>query len=533
MTLLYRGEFNMTELDIYLKSMGLSLAAMVLIFTGYLLRHFFAKKSLKAAEHEAKALKEFSTREAENRKKEIELSGKDLMIKLRQEFEKETVDRREEVATAEKRITQKEESLEKKVDLLEKKEKDVNNRLGDVRQQEDSIKKMNEELSIMIDKEKHLQEISKLTPEEAKSLLLSRLSEELTHEKAIRIRKMEDEIKENVDKKARNIISTAIQRCASDHTAETTISVVALPNDEMKGRIIGREGRNIRALEMATGVDIIIDDTPEAVTISGFDIVKREIARIALENLIADGRIHPGRIEEVVEKAQKMMETKIKEEGEKAAFDLGIHDMHPELLKLVGRLKYRTSFGQNALLHTIEVARLIGVMASQLGLDHKLAMRAGLLHDIGKVVSQDVEEGTHAIVGGNLSRKYGENEEVAKAVESHHEEVEMSTIYGVLVCAADAISAARPGARAETLETYVKRLENLESIATSFKGVEKSFAMQAGREIRIIVDHEKINDDESIVMARDIRKRIEEEMEYPGQIKVIVIRETRSIQYAK
>ncbi len=522
------------ELEITLKSVWYFIAFVVAFFSGYLVRWFFAGKKIKEAEQKAKELMEMSTREMENRRKEAELAGKDLMIKLRQDFERETKERRDEITTAEKRIAQKEENLEKRVDLLEKKEKDINARLGTLRQEEDNIKQKVDHLNKLIDEEKQrLQAISSLSQEDAKSLLLSRLSDELTHEKATMIRKNEEEIKEASDKKARQIISQAIQRCASDHASETTISVVALPSDEMKGRIIGREGRNIRALEMATGVDIIIDDTPEAVTISGFDMVRREVARIALENLIADGRIHPGRIEEVVEKAKKEIENKIKEEGERVTFELGVHNMHTELVKLVGRLKYRTSFGQNALQHTKEVAQLMGHMAAMLSLDVKTAVRAGLLHDIGKVVSQEVEEGTHAIVGGNLARKYGESEDVAKAVESHHEEVEMSTIYGVLVCAADAISAARPGARAETLETYVKRLENLEKISNSFKGVEKSFAMQAGREIRIIVDPEKINDDESIVMARDIRKRIEEEMEYPGQIKVIVIREIRSIEYAK
>jgi len=522
------------EMDVMVRSVVLSISAILLIFAGYLLRYFFAGKKIKGAEKRAKELKAGSEREAETRKKETELAGKDLMIKLRQDFEKETKERRDEVTASEKRITQKEEGLEKRVDLLEKKEKDVTGRTTVLHDKEISIKEKEDGLSKLIEEEKkRLQDISKLTPDEAKKLLLSRLEEELTHEKAVKIRKMEDEIKENVDKKARQIISTAIQRCASDHTSETTISVVPLPSDEMKGRIIGREGRNIRALEMATGVDIIIDDTPEAVTISGFDIVRREIARMALSNLIADGRIHPGRIEEVVEKAKKDLEVKVKEEGDRAAFDLNIHNMHPELLKLVGRLKYRTSFGQNALQHTKEVAQLMRIMSHQVGLDPDIAARAGLLHDIGKVVSQDVEEGTHAIVGANLARKYGESETVSKAIESHHEEVEMSTIFGVLVCAADAISAARPGARAETLQTYVKRLENLEAIANSFKGVEKSFAMQAGREIRIAVDPERINDDESIVLSRDIRKRVEEEMEYPGQIKVIVIRETRAIDYAK
>jgi len=513
------------------------LSASICIFSflaGYVIRWIFAGERIKLAEHRAKELKQSTEREVENRKKESELAARDLLIKIRQDFEKETKDRREEVLSAEKRILQREENLDKRVDLLEKKEKDIAQRTNSLHMDEIAIKEKKDHLEQLVAEEKkRLQVISNLTPEEAKKLLLSRLDDELVPEKAARIRRAEEEIKETVDKKARFMISTAIQRCASDHTAETTVSVVSLPSDEMKGRIIGREGRNIRALETATGVDIIIDDTPEAVTISGFDMIRREIARIALENLVADGRIHPGRIEEVVEKAKKELEERIKEEGERAAFDLGIHGMHPELLKIVGRLKFRTSFGQNALQHTKEVSYLIGVMAGLLGLDPKLAMRAGLLHDIGKVVSQDVEEGTHAIVGGNLARKYGESEEVARAVESHHEEVERNTLYGILVCAADAISAARPGARAETLETYVKRLENLETIANSFKGVEKAFALQAGREIRIIVNPEKINDDEAIVMARDIRKKIEEEMEYPGHIKVLVVRETRATEYAK
>lgn len=503
------------------------------IVLGYFLSRFFADQKLSNAQNRAKELTEMAKRDAEHRKKEADLAAKDLLIKLRQDFEKETKDRREEVAASEKRMLQREENLEKRADLLEKKEKDINSRMGTLQQEETDVKRKKEELEKLIGEEKQrLLSISSLTQEEAKRLLLSRLEEELTQEKATMLRKMEEEIREGAEKKARDIITTAIQRCASDHTAETTISVVSLPSDEMKGRIIGREGRNIRALEMATGVDIIIDDTPEAVTISGFDMVRREIARLALENLIADGRIHPGRIEEVVEKAKKELEQKIKEEGEKAAFDLGIHGMHPELLKYVGKLKYRTSFGQNGLQHTKEVATLMGLMASQLGIDVKLAKRAGLLHDIGKVVGPEME-GTHAIVGGQLARKYGEHPDVAKAVESHHEEVEMSTMLGVLVCAADAISAARPGASAETLETYVKRLESLETIANSFKGVDKAFALQAGREIRIMVSPEKVNDDSSIVMARDIRKKIEDTMEYPGQIKVIVIRETRAVEYAK
>lgn len=522
------------ELNIYIQSLVLSLFAIIVFFAGYLLRWFFAGKKLRSAEAKAKSLMEKAETDAESRQKEIEIQGKDLMIKLRQDFEKETRDRREENIGTEKRLTQKEENLEKRVDLLENKEKDIESRLIELQKNEENISRKSEELTGLIAEEKsRLQKISSLSEGEAKKLLLSRLDEEIIEEKAVRLRTMEEEIRENSDKTAKNIISNAIQRCSSEHTAATTVTVVALPSDEMKGRIIGREGRNIRALEAAAGVDIIIDDTPEAVTISGFDMYRREIAKIALESLIADGRIHPGRIEEVVEKAKKEMDRIIKEEGEKTAFDLGIHGMHIELLKLVGKLKFRTSYGQNGLEHTKEVAMLMGSMASQLGFDPKLAMRAGLLHDIGKVVGQDVEEGTHAIVGGNLSRKYGEKEEVANAVESHHEEVQSNTLYGALVCAADAISAARPGARAETLETYVKRLENLEKIANSFKGINKSYALQAGREIRIIVDPDKINDDESLVLARDVRKKIEEEMEYPGQIKVIVLREKRAVEYAK
>ena len=516
------------------KSIVYSFIFIISFGVGYTVRWVFAGKRIKATEEKVNELKEAAEREFENRKKEAELAAKDLLLKMRQDFEKETKERREEVLSGEKRILQREQNIDKRVDLLEKKEKDINNRIAVLHSDEVAIKQKKDELEqILTEEKKRLQTIANLTPEEAKKLLLSRLDEELVQEKAMRLRKMEEEIRDTSDKKARQIITTAIQRCASDHTAETTVSVVSLPSDEMKGRIIGREGRNIRALETATGVDIIIDDTPEAVTISGFDMVRREIARITLEHLVADGRIHSGRIEEVVEKAKREMEDRFKEEGERAAFDLGIHGMHPELLKLVGKLKFRTSFGQNALQHTREVAYLMGVMASQLGLDAKIAMRAGLLHDIGKVVGQDVEEGTHAIVGASLARKHGEPEEVARAIESHHEEVEMSTIYGILVCAADAISAARPGARAETLETYVKRLENLEAISNSFKGVEKAYALQAGREIRVIVNPERINDDEAIVMARDLRKKIEEEMEYPGHIKVLVIRETRAIEYAK
>lgn len=522
------------ELNIYVRSVILFLFFIISFFLGYLLRWFFAGKKLREAEEKAKRLMEFAEKDAEARKKEVEIQGKDLMIKLRQDFEAESKQRREEILSAEKRIQLKEENLDKRVDLLDRKEKDINSRLARLQEDEKSIQAKDKQLADLIQEEKQrLQKIASMSEEDAKKLLLSRVDEELLHEKATRIRSAEEEIKDTINKKSQEIITTAIQRCASEHTSGSTVTVVMLPSDEMKGRIIGREGRNIRALEAAAGVDVIIDDTPEAVTISSFDMYRREVAKIALGNLIADGRIHPGRIEEVVEKAKKELDNTIKEEGEKTAFDLGIHGMHQELLKLVGRLKFRTSYGQNGLQHTREVAMLIGSMASQLGLDPKIAMRAGLLHDIGKVVGQDVEEGTHAVVGGNLARKYGESEEVANAVESHHEEVERTSLYGALVCAADAISAARPGARAETLETYVKRLESLESIANSFKGVSKSYALQAGREVRVIVDPDKINDDEAIVMARDIRKKVEEGMEYPGQIKIMVLREKRAVEYAK
>ncbi len=501
---------------------------------GYLLSRIFKSRQMKQIENEAASIREMAQREASAIKKESELHAKDMMIKLRQEFELETKQRREELTNTERRLVQKEDNVEKRLDLLDKKEKDQATRFETLKQKEQENAQKATELAGLIQQEKDtLFRISNLSREEAKNMLLARLDEELIHEKATRIRQMEEEIKESADKKGRELISLAMQRCASDHAAETTISMVALPSDEMKGRIIGREGRNIRALEQATGVDIIIDDTPEAVTISGFDMVRREVARLALEQLVSDGRIHPGRIEEVVEKAKKMLEQKIKEEGEAAVFELGIHNMHPELVKLIGRLKYRTSFGQNVLQHTKEVARLMGVMAHQLGLDPQLAKRAGILHDIGKVVAAEAEEGTHAVVGARLARKFGEVEVVARAVESHHNEVEMASIFGVLVCVADTVSASRPGARAESLETYIKRLEGLEKIAYSFKGIEKAFALQAGREIRILVDPAKLNDDEAVVMARDIRTKIEAEMEYPGQIKVLVVRETRAVEFAK
>jgi len=507
--------------------------ALIAGLAGYLVRRYIAEKKVQDAEAKAKYILEQANKEAQDRRREAELEAKDQLYRMRQDFERETKDRRQEIANLEKRLSQKEENIDRRLGLLEAKEKEIEAKYENLRKQEELLKAKDSQLQALIAEEKErLQKISSLSAEEAKQILLSRLSEELNFEKAVFIKKQEEEAKGVAEKKAQEIISLAIQRCAAEHTVESTVSVVNLPNDEMKGRVIGREGRNIRALEMATGVDVIIDDTPEAVTLSCFDTVRREIARLSLEKLISDGRIHPGRIEEIVEKAKKEMDEKIREEGERAAFDAGVNGLHPELIKLLGRLRYRTSFGQNALQHSKEVSYLLGMMASELKLDFKLGRRIGLLHDIGKAVDHQVE-GTHAKLGADLARKYNEAPEIVAAIEAHHEESEPKSFYAVLAIAADAISATRPGARRETLETYIKRLDKLESIANLFKGVEKSYAIQAGREIRIIVQPEKISDSDSINLARDIRKKIEEGMEYPGQIKVTVIRETRAIEYAK
>lgn len=507
--------------------------ALISTYLGYLLRRYVAERKIQDAEAKAKYILEQAKKEAEGLRRETELEAKDLLYRMRQDFEHQTEDRRQEIANLEKRLTQKEENIDRRLELLEKKEKDVELRHDNIQRQEASIKAKENQLHLLIAEEKErLQKISSLSIEEAKQILLNRLNEELNAEKAVLIKKQEEELRTTLDKKAKEILSLAIQRCAAEHVVESTVSVVTLPNDEMKGRVIGREGRNIRALEMATGVDVIIDDTPEAVTLSCFDTIRREIARLSLEKLIADGRIHPGRIEEIVEKTKREMEEKIREEGERAAFEAGVNGLHPELIKLLGRLKYRTSFGQNALQHSKEVSFLLGLMASELGLDFKLGRRIGLLHDIGKAVDHQIE-GTHATIGAELAKKYNESGEVCAAIEAHHEEAQPQTLYAVLAVAADAISATRPGARRETLETYIKRLEKLESIANLFKGVERSYAIQAGREIRVIVQPEKISDSEAINLVRDIRKKIEEDMEYPGQIKVTVIRETRAIEYAK
>ncbi len=508
-------------------------AALISFSLGYFVRRYLAEQKTGEAEAKARAIIDQAHKDAETRLRTAELESKDLLYKMRQEFEQQTKDRRQEIANMEKRLTQKEENIDRRLDLLEKKEKDIENRQDNMRKVEEAFKVKENQLHILVAEEKErLQKIASLSLEEARQILLSRLNEELNSEKAQLIKRQEEDLRATVDKKAVELVSLAIQRCAAEQTVESTVSVVNLPNDEMKGRVIGREGRNIRALEMATGVDVIIDDTPEAVTLSCFDPVRREIARLSLEKLISDGRIHPGRIEEIVEKTKKEMDEKIKEVGERAAFDAGVENLHPELIKLLGRLKYRTSFGQNALQHSLEVSYLMGVMASEIGLDFKLARRVGLLHDLGKALDYQIE-GTHAKIGADVAKKYNETHEVIHAIEAHHEETPLASPYAVLAVAADAISAARPGARRETLETYIKRLEKLESIANQFKGVDKTFAIQAGREIRIMVQPEKISDNDAVTMAREIRKKIEEGMEYPGQIKVTVIREIRAIEYAK
>jgi len=475
---------------------------------------------------ESNRLKEDAEREAESKKKEAILEAKEEVHRLRNDLERESRDRRNEVQRLERRLIQREELLDKKGDALEKKEESLSRKQQEI----DDLQASVEELYGK--QREELQRLSGLTSEEAKQILLEEVNKEIKHEAAIMIKEVEAKAKEEADKKAREIITYSIQRCAADHVAETTVHVVTLPNDEMKGRIIGREGRNIRTLETLTGVDLIIDDTPEAVILSGFDPIRREVARIALEKLIIDGRIHPARIEEMVEKAKKEVENDIKEEGEQATFETGVHGLHLELIKLLGRLKYRTSYGQNVLKHSIEVAYLAGLMASELGIDPTMATRAGLLHDIGKAVDHEVE-GPHAIIGSEVAKKYRESSIVVNAVGAHHGDLEFQSLEAVLVQAADAISAARPGARRETLEAYIKRLEKLEEIANTCEGVDKSYAIQAGRELRIMIKPEEVDDAGSVEMARNIAKKIESELEYPGQIKVNVIRETRAIEYAK
>ena len=505
------------------------IAIIILIVIGFIQRAMINKASknrIESLQKEAEGVLEDAKKESEALKKEVILEAKEEAHKLRNDLEKESRERRSELQRLERRLLQREESLDKKSDLLEKKDEGLNDRVIEIENIENGVKSLYEE------QRSELERISNLTTEEARKILLDQVNREVKHEAAIMIKDVESKAKEESDKRAREIITNAIQRCAADHVSESTVYVVALPNDEMKGRIIGREGRNIRTLETLTGVDLIIDDTPEAVILSSFDPIRREVARIALEKLIVDGRIHPARIEEMVERAKKDVENDIKEEGEQATFETGVHGLHPEVIKLLGRLKYRTSYGQNVLKHSIEVAYLAGLMASELGLDVNLARRAGLLHDIGKGVDQEYE-GPHALIGGDLAKKYHESPAVVNAISAHHGDVEMQTLEAVLVQAADAISAARPGARRETLEAYIKRLEKLEEIATSYEGVEKSYAIQAGREIRIMVKPDQVDDAGAVEMARNIVKNIEEQLEYPGQIKINVIRETRAVDYAK
>ena len=514
---------------------GIAIAVIIVsIIAAAVISHFVTVSNLKKnaeskignADSKAREIIDDAVKTAEAKKKESLLEIKEESIKNKNELEKETKERRAELQRYEKRVLSKEEALEKKADAIEKREAGFTAKEEQLRQREAKVEELSKQ------RVQELERISGLTSEQAKEYLLKTVEEDVKHDTAKMIKEMEAQAKEDADKKAKEYVVTAIQRCAADHVAETTISVVQLPSDEMKGRIIGREGRNIRTLETMTGVELIIDDTPEAVVLSGFDPIRREVARIALEKLIVDGRIHPARIEEMVEKAQKEVDAMIREEGEAAALEVGVHGIHPELIKLLGRMKFRTSYGQNALKHSIEVAQLAGLLAGEIGLDVRIAKRAGLLHDIGKSIDHDVE-GSHIQIGVDLCRKYKESATVINAVEAHHGDVEPETLIACVVQAADTISAARPGARRETLETYTNRLKQLEDITNRFKGVDKSFAIQAGREIRVMVVPEQVSDADMVLMARDIAKQIEYELEYPGQIKVNVIRESRVTDYAK
>jgi ribonuclease Y len=507
------------------------LAAGVVI--GLFLHKKLAAARIRLAEQKTREAAEEAKRKAEAMRREAELQAKDFLFQAKADFEAEGKERRQEIANLEKRLLQKEENLEKRIDLFDQKESNLSKREKTILQQERNVSEMEKKYQSLLGEQRQLLErIAGITADEAKERFMKLVESEMRHESAKLIKRIEEETQNQAENKAREIIVNAIQRYAADYVAEETVSVVNLPNEEMKGRIIGREGRNIRALEAACGVDLIVDDTPEAVIISGFNPVRREIARVTLERLITDGRIHPGRIEEIVAKAQEEIEKAIREAGERATFDVGVHGINPELVKMIGKLKYRTSFAQNVYQHSLEVAFLAGTMAAELGMNVKQAKRAGLLHDIGKAVDHEVE-GSHALIGADLARKHGEGHKIVHAIAAHHDDEKPSSMLDVLIQAADALSAARPGARWEMLETYVKRLEDLEKIAYSFPGVAKAFAIQAGREIRVMVENEEISDTDSAMLSRDIARKIENELSYPGQIRVTVIRETRAVEYAK
>lgn len=514
-------------------SLFLIIVSVVAFLLGLYVNRLMGKRKVEEYERIGKRILEDARKEADVILKEANIQARDMIVQARSEIDQELRQRRSEIQSIEKRLAQKEFNLDRKMEALDEKEEELRRKEAELRQKEDFLNaKIEEYEALRLKETERLEYISGITQEEAKRILISMVEEQARHEAIKVMKRIEEEAKENADKKAKEILALAVQRYAGDYVGETTVSVVPLPNDEMKGRIIGREGRNIRAFEAATGVDVIIDDTPEAVILSCFNPIRREIARIALERLISDGRIHPARIEEVVAKVSEEMEERIKEAGERAFFDLGIHNVHPELVKLVGRLKFRTSYAQNVYQHSMEVAFLAGIIASELRIDVKEAKRAGLLHDIGKAVDQEVE-GSHAFIGAELAKKYGENERIIHAILSHHEDLEPRDVLDVVIQAADALSGARPGARREMFETYIKRLEDLERIAMSFKGVEKSFALQAGREVRLIVKAEEVTDEEAFMLSKEVAKKIETELSYPGQIKVVVIRETRAVEYAR